>query len=217
MAQIEVRNLWKSYGTKTILRDVNFIAESGDIILIRGPSGIGKTTFLNMLSGIDLPDKGEVIVDGVDITKMDENERAKLRLEKMGIIFQTSNLIDDLNVVENIALPLKLAGKKWRDRVNELLKYFGIERLKYSFPNSISGGEQQRVAIARAVANNPEILVADEPTSNLDDENTENIVRLIKRINEDMEVTVIIATHDPRISHLGKRSYFMEGGTLHEG
>ncbi len=217
MAQIEVRNLWKSYGTKTILRDVNFSAESGDIILIRGPSGIGKTTFLNMLSGIDLPDKGEVIVDGVDITKMDENERAKLRLEKMGIIFQTSNLIDDLNVVENIALPLKLAGKKWRDRVNELLKYFGIEHLKYSFPNSISGGEQQRVAIARAVANNPEILVADEPTSNLDDENTENIVRLIKRINEDMGVTVIIATHDPRISHLGKRSYFMEGGTLHEG
>ena len=217
MAHIEVVDVWKSYGTKEILKGISLRVDRGDVVLIRGPSGIGKSTFLNLLSGIDLPDKGEIWVDGVDITKMSENERARFRLEKVGLVFQNSNLIEDLNVVENIALPLKLAGKKWRDKVNELLKYFNIEHLKYSFPPSLSGGEQQRVAIARAMANDPEIIIADEPTSNLDDENTENIVNLIKRVNEEMGVTVVIATHDPRIAHIGKKSYFMEEGKLHEG
>ncbi len=217
MFQVEVKNVWKSYGTRDVLLGIDLNVERGDVILIKGASGIGKTTLLNIISGIDLPDKGEVLIDGIDITKLNENERAKLRLEKMGLIFQSSNLIDDLNVVENIALPLKLAGKKWRDRVNELLKYFGIEDVKYSFPASLSGGEQQRVAIARAIANNPEIIVADEPTSNLDDDNTENIVELIKRINEEMGVTVIIATHDPRIERLGKKRYTMREGKLYEG
>ncbi len=185
--------------------------------MIRGPSGIGKTTFLNILSGIDLPDKGKVIIDSKDITKMNENERAKFRLNKIGVIFQSMNLIEDLSVIENIALPLKLAGKEWKKRVNELLKYMNIEDIKHSFPTALSGGEMQRVAIARAIANEPEILIADEPTSNLDDENTENIVNLLKKINKEMNMSIIIATHDPRMENLEGKKYFMKEGKLYEG
>jgi len=217
VVHISARNIWKTYGTRKVLKGVNLNVKRGNIVIIRGPSGIGKTTLLNILTGIDLPDKGEVLIDDENIVKMDENQRAKLRLNKIGLIFQTANLIDDLNVIENIALPLKLAGKKWKKRVDELLKYLKIEDVKYSFPTSLSGGEMQRVAIARALANEPEILVADEPTSNLDDENTENIVNLLKRINSDMGVTIIIATHDPRIDTLNAKRYTMKEGVLYEG
>ncbi len=188
----------------------------GDIVSIQGPSGIGKTTLLNIISGLDLPDEGNVMIDDIEITSLDENKRARFRLERMGLIFQSANLIDDLNVMENIALPLKLAGRKWKERVEELLRYFGIEDKRYAFPSSLSGGEMQRVAIARALANEPELLIADEPTSNLDDENTANIVEMFKRINVEMEVTIIIATHDPRLEDLKARKYIMKEGRLYE-
>ena len=214
---LQALNIHKHYGKKPVLQGASLNVERGDIVIIKGPSGIGKTTFLNILSGIDLPDKGEVLIDSKDITKMNENERAKFRLKKIGLIFQSINLIDDLSVVENIALPLKLAGKDWKKRVNELLEYLKIEDIKHSFPSELSGGEQQRVAIARAIANEPEILIADEPTSNLDDKNTENIVNLLKKINEDMGVSIVIATHDPRMENLNARRYFMKEGKLYEG
>jgi len=214
---LQALNIHKHYGKKPVLQGASLNVERGDIVIIKGPSGIGKTTFLNILSGIDLPDKGEVLIDSKDITKMNENERAKFRLKKIGLIFQSINLIDDLSVVENIALPLKLAGKDWKKRVNELLEYLKIEDIKHSFPSELSGGEQQRVAIARAIANEPEILIADEPTSNLDDKNTENIVNLLKKINEDMGVSIVIATHDLRMENLNARRYFMKEGKLYEG
>jgi len=217
VSHLSVRNVWKTYGSRKILKGINLDVEKGGIVIIRGPSGIGKTTLLNIITGIDLPDRGEVLIDDENIVKMNENDRARLRLNKIGLIFQTANLIDDLNVIENIALPLKLAGKKWKERVNELLEYLKIEEVKYAFPSSLSGGEMQRVAIARALANEPEILVADEPTSNLDDENTENIVNLIKKINRDMNVTIIIATHDPRMEGLNAKKYVMKEGRLYEG
>ena len=202
MSQIEVKNVSKSFGKKKVLDSVSFDVDKGKILLIEGPSGIGKTTLLNIMAGIDHPDEGTVMIDGEDIFKMNEDKRAKFRLEKMGVIFQQMNLIEDLNVMENIALPLKLAGKKWKDRVDELLKYMKIENLKYEMPSSLSGGEMQRCAIARAIANDPEILIADEPTSNLDNENTKNISDLFMRINKEMGTTIIIATHDPRINHI---------------
>ncbi len=202
MSQIEVKNVSKSYGKKKVLDSVSFHVDKGKILLIEGRSGIGKTTLLNIIAGIDHPDEGTVMIDGEDIFKMNEDKRAKFRLEKIGIIFQQMNLIEDLNVMENIALPLKLAGKKWKERVDELLKYMKIENLKYEMPTSLSGGEMQRCAIARAIANDPEILIADEPTSNLDDENTKNISELFMRINKEMGTTIIIATHDPRINHI---------------
>ncbi len=217
VVHISVENVWKTYGTRKVLKGVDLSVDKGDIVIIRGPSGIGKTTLLNIITGIDLPDRGEVVIDDENIVEMGENERAKIRLNKIGIIFQTANLIDDLNVVENIALPLKLAGKRWKERVNELIEYLKIEDVKYAFPSSLSGGEMQRVAIARALANEPEILVADEPTSNLDDENTDNIVNLIKKINDDLNVTIIIATHDPRMEALNAKKYTIREGRLYEG
>ncbi len=202
MSHILVRNVSKTYGTKRVLDGVSFEVKRGEIVIVEGPSGIGKTTLLNIIAGIDHPDEGTVIIDDQDIFEMSEDARARFRLEKMGIIFQQMNLIEDLNVMENIALPLKLAGKRWKERVDELLKYMKIEDLRYEMPSSLSGGEMQRAAIARAIANNPEIILADEPTSNLDDENTKNIGDLFLRINREFGTTIIIATHDPRIDYV---------------
>ena len=216
MALLRAINIEKYYGTRRILKDVNLDVAQGEIILIEGSSGNGKTTFLNIISGVDLPDKGQVIFEDTDITKLSEDKRAKLRLENIGIVFQNSTLIDDLTVMENIALPLKLAGKKWKKRVEELIKYFNIEHIKHSFPNALSGGERQRVEIARALANKPKILIADEPTSNLDDTNALRVAQLILRIREELNATVVIASHDLRIKNLGDRKYILEMGVLHE-
>jgi len=199
---IEVRDVSKIYGKKTVLDSVSFEVEKGEVLIIEGPSGIGKTTLLNIIAGIDFPDKGTVVVDGVDIFELSEDARAKFRLANIGIVFQQMNLIEDLTVMENIALPLKLAGKNWKKRVDELLKYLKIEDLKHEMPPSLSGGEMQRCAIARALANDPRIILADEPTSNLDDDNTRNIGDLFLKINREMGTTLIIATHDPRINYV---------------
>jgi len=199
---IEVKEVTKIYGKKTVLDSVSFNVEKGEILIVEGPSGIGKTTLLNIIAGIDFPDKGTVIIDGVDIFQMSEDARAKFRLENIGIVFQQMNLIEDLTVMENIALPLKLAGKPWKKRVDELLHYLKIEDLKHEMPTSLSGGEMQRCAIARALANDPRIILADEPTSNLDDENTKNIGDLFIKINREMGTTILIATHDPRINYV---------------
>ena len=213
---IDIVNLVKKYGRKEVLNGINMSVNREDIVIIEGPSGIGKTTLLNLIAGIDIPTSGKVIIDGTNIFELSENKRAKFRLEKIGIVFQQMNLIEDLNVMENIALPLKLAGKKWKKRVDELLKYMKIEDLKYEMPTSLSGGEMQRAAIARAIANEPDIILADEPTSNLDDENTDNIGALFLKINKDLGTTVIIATHDPRIHHLGNRWFFIKEGKIYE-
>ncbi len=202
MSLIEVKEVTKIYGKKTVLDSVSFNVEKGEILIVEGPSGIGKTTLLNIIAGIDFPDKGTVIIDGVDIFQMSEDARAKFRLENIGIVFQQMNLIEDLTVMENIALPLKLAGKPWKKRVDELLHYLKIEDLKHEMPTSLSGGEMQRCAIARALANDPRIILADEPTSNLDDENTKNIGDLFIKINREMGTTILIATHDPRINYV---------------
>ena len=216
MPFIEVVNVVKEYGTKRILDGVSISLKRGDMAIVEGPSGIGKTTLLNIIAGIDIPTSGEVIIDETKIFDLSEDKRARFRLEKIGIVFQQMNLIDDLNVMENIALPLKLAGRRWKKRVEELLKYMKIEDLIYEMPHTLSGGEMQRCAIARALANEPEILIADEPTSNLDDDNTRNIADMILRINEEMGTTIIIATHDPRIHYLGKRRFVLEGGKIYE-
>ncbi len=214
---LSVSNVSKTYGSYMVLRRVNLNVDRGYIVMIKGQSGVGKTTLLNIISGLEIPDEGSVKIENIEITKLSENERAKFRLQRIGIIFQATNLIDDLTVMENVALPLKLAGKRWKERVEDLLEYFGIKEKMHSFPSSLSGGEMQRVAIARALANDPELLIADEPTSNLDDENTENIVELMKKINKELGVTIILATHDPRLEKLNARKYIMKEGSLYEG
>ncbi|WP_337954319.1 ABC transporter ATP-binding protein [Aciduliprofundum sp. MAR08-339] len=217
MVYLNVSNVSKTYGSYMVLRRVNLNVDRGYIVMIKGQSGVGKTTLLNIISGLEIPDEGSVKIENIEITKLSENERAKFRLQRIGIIFQSTNLIDDLTVMENVALPLKLAGKRWKERVEDLLEYFGIKEKMHSFPSSLSGGEMQRVAIARALANDPELLIADEPTSNLDDENTENIVELMKKINKELGVTIILATHDPRLEKLNARKYIMKEGSLYEG
>nr|AAZ32446.1 ABC transporter [uncultured euryarchaeote Alv-FOS1] len=216
MAFIEVQDISKTFGTRKVLDRASMAVKRGDIVLVEGPSGIGKSTLLHIIAGIDEPNAGTVIIDDTNIFSLNEDRRAKFRLEKMGIIFQQMNLIDDLTVEENIALPLKLAGKKWRKRVDELVEYLKIEEVRHSLPSSISGGELQRCAIARALANEPEILIADEPTSNLDNQNTENIGKLFLKINSEMNVTLIIATHDPRIEFIGGRRFELREGRINE-
>jgi len=216
VSYLKALNIQKFYGSRKILSNLSFTVEKGEVVIIEGPSGAGKTTLLNIISGIDLPDGGRVLLDGMNITRMSEDERARVRLKKIGIIFQSSALIEDLNVMENIALPLKLAGRKWKERVFDLLKYFGIEHLKYSYPESLSGGEKQRVEIARALANEPEILIADEPTSNLDDDNARNLVALLRKINRETGTSIIIATHDVRLKNLEGKRYLLKEGRLYE-
>ncbi len=217
MALVEVREVSKTFGKRKVIDSISFDVDKKSILLIEGPSGSGKSTLLHIIAGIDSPDSGTVLIDGKDIFALTEDKRAKFRLKKIGIIFQNFNLIEDLNVMENIALPLKLAGKRWKDRVEELLKYLNIEHLKYEMPNSLSGGEMQRCAIARALANEPEIIIADEPTSNLDDENTNNISSLFKKINSELGTTMIIATHDPRIINMGTNVLHLHKEAFNEG
>jgi len=216
VSYLEAINIHKTYGTRKILNGVNFRASGGETVIIQGPSGAGKTTLLNIISGIDLPDKGKVSLNGINIVRMDEDKRAKLRLENIGLVFQESTLIEDLNILENIALPLKLAGKRWKEKVTELVRYLGIEKLKYEYPHSLSRGEKQRVEIARALANDPQILILDEPTSNLDDLNAFKVMELLQKIREDMGTLIIIATHDVRITNIGDKHYFLKEGKLYE-
>ncbi len=211
---IEVKEIVKKYGDKTVLDKISLSVERGEIVLIEGESGVGKTTLLNIISGIDLPDEGSVFIDGKNIVKMSEDERAKLRLNMIGIIFQTYNLIEELNVEENIALPLRLAGKKWKEKVEELMEFLDISDLKGKRINMLSGGERQRVAIARALANDPRIILADEPTSNLDDRNTERVIEIFRRIREKYNATIVIASHDPRIVKFIDKKYLLENGKL---
>jgi len=211
---IEVKEIVKKYGDKTVLQKLSLSVERGEIVLIEGESGVGKTTLLNIISGIDLPDEGSVVIDGKNIVKMSEDERAKLRLNMIGIIFQTYNLIEELNVEENIALPLRLAGKKWKEKVEELMEFLDISDLKGKRINMLSGGERQRVAIARALANDPRIILADEPTSNLDDRNTERVIEIFRRIREKYNATIVIASHDPRIVKFIDKKYLLENGKL---
>ncbi len=216
MAFIELRKISKSFGSRKVLDEADMTIKKGEIVLLEGPSGIGKSTLLHILSGVEIPDSGEVMIDGKNLFEMSEDARARFRLEHIGIIFQQMNLIDDLTVEENIALPLKLARKKWKNRVEELIQFFKIEDVRHSMPAELSGGELQRCAVARALANEPEILIADEPTSNLDNENTENIGKMFLKINEEMKVTIIVATHDPRIEFIGKRKLLLQEGKVHE-
>ncbi len=211
---IEVKEIVKKYGDKTVLQKLSLSVEKGEIVLIEGDSGVGKTTLLNIISGIDLPDEGSVVIEGKNIVKMSEDERAKLRLNMIGIIFQTYNLIEELNVEENIALPLRLAGKKWKEKVEELMEFLDISDLRSKRINMLSGGERQRVAIARALANDPRIILADEPTSNLDDRNTERVIETLRRIREKYNATIVIASHDPRIVKFIDKKYLLENGKL---
>src|ERR1044071_275229 len=184
-----------------VLKDVSFEIPQGALVSIVGPSGSGKTTLLGLLAGLDTPSHGHVLYDTVDITKLDEDARARLRGERVGFIFQSFQLIPTLTALENVQVPLELRGDaNAAARARALLERVGLGDRLHHFPTQLSGGEQQRVAIARAFVNAPRILFADEPTGNLDSETGAKIVQLIEELNKSSGSTVIIVTHDPSLA-----------------
>ena len=220
MAIIQFIDVYKSYrnGTTpvTALEGVNLSFEAGDFVTIMGPSGGGKTTLLNLLAGLDLPDHGQIILQGRKISDLSDHDLTLLRRKEIGFVFQFFNLMPTLTVQENVELPLLLAhsSKTEGSRVKTLLEYVGLWNRAQSFPAELSGGEMQRVAIARALVHQPVILLADEPTGNLDSENGQRIIELMKRAATDFNTTVILVTHNPKIAECGNKHYEIRDGKL---
>ncbi|MBR6404456.1 MAG: ABC transporter ATP-binding protein [Eubacterium sp.] len=219
MKILEIKNLCKVYGkgeTKVeALKNVSFDVEQGEFIAIVGPSGSGKSTLLHILGGVDTPTSGEAIIAGTDISKLDQTKLAIFRRRQIGLIYQFYNLIPILNVEENMTLPILLDGKKPDKKLlKDLVEKLGLkERLKH-LPNQLSGGQQQRVSIGRALMNHPALLLADEPTGNLDTENSKEIISLLRKFNRESNQTVIIITHDDRIALSADRVITIEDGKI---
>ncbi len=218
---LAARDLTKEYQSGTsalaVLRDVTFDIPQGTFVSIVGPSGSGKTTLLGLLAGLDLPSRGTVTLDGADLTRLDEDARAKLRGEKVGFIFQSFQLIPTLTAAENVQVPLELRGDAdAAARALDLLTRVGLGDRTDHFPNQLSGGEQQRVAIARAFANRPRILFADEPTGNLDGSTGARIVELLDELNRESGATVVIVTHDLTLAEHAQRVIRLKDGVVVE-
>ena len=200
----------------TALEAVNLSLHAGDFVTIMGPSGGGKTTLLNLLAGLDLPDKGQIILNGRKVSDLSDHDLTLLRRKEIGIVFQFFNLMPTLTVMENVELPLLLAHSSRTDgqRIKTLLNYVGLWHRADSFPAELSGGEMQRVAIARALVHQPAILLADEPTGNLDSENGMKILDLMKQASTDFQTTVILVTHNPQVAKIGNRHLEIRDGKL---
>lgn len=219
MKILEVTNLSKTYGTGETqvkaLDNVSLSVESGEFVAIIGPSGSGKSTLLHILGGVDVPTSGSVVINGVDISNLDETALAIFRRRQIGLIYQFYNLIPILTVKENLTLPLLLDGRKPDERVvDDLLKTLGLTERVNHLPTQLSGGQQQRVSIGRALINNPALMLADEPTGNLDSENSREIVSLLRKFNKENNQTVIIITHDERIAMSADRVISIEDGKI---
>ena len=214
-AVLAARDIWKSYdGRSDVLRGVALEVSAGEAIVIRGANGSGKTTLLSILGGLDVPTKGSVILGGREISRLRESELSKVRLHEVGFVFQTHNLIDDLTVEENVALPLRLARKPADARVTALLAAFGLTRLATRRPKEISVGEAQRVAVARALANGPKVLLADEPTAALDTKGTAAVLDAFQLARTSYRAALVVATHDAELKGLAALSYRLEEGEL---
>ena len=214
-------NLQKEYpsgaGTLAVLKQVSFTIPQGSLVAIVGPSGSGKTTLLGLLAGLDVPSSGTVSLDGVELNRLTEDQRAQLRGEKVGFIFQTFQLIPTLTALENVQVPLELRGEAGStERATTLLERVGLADRMDHFPTQLSGGEQQRVAIARAFANAPKILFADEPTGNLDGVTGAKIVELLEQLNQSSGSTVVIVTHDMTLAERAGRLIRLRDGAVVE-
>lgn len=219
MKILETKNLSKTYGKGDTmvkaLDNVSFSVNKGEFVAIVGPSGSGKSTLLHILGGVDVPTSGEVIIDNTDISKLDETALAIFRRRQIGLIYQFYNLIPILTVQENMELPILLDGKKPdKKQVESLVKQLGLEHRLTHLPNQLSGGQQQRVSIGRALLNHPALLLADEPTGNLDSENSKEIISLLRHFNREYNQTVIIITHDERIALAADRVIAIEDGKI---
>jgi putative ABC transport system ATP-binding protein len=220
---IRVDNIHKSYlmGKEAVpaLRGVTIDVERGEMLCLMGPSGSGKTTLLNLLGGLDEPGRGHIMIDGENVISMKEEQVARLRLRKLGFIFQTFNLLSNFTAFENVEAPMVLAGqlkrKERKARVTKLLEQVGLADRMDHYPSELSGGQQQRVAIARALANDPPIIIGDEMTGDLDSETGFEVMRLIRRLNQEQGKTIIFVTHDPRMAEFADRTIHMFDGVIH--
>jgi putative ABC transport system ATP-binding protein len=218
-----VNNVDKTYdgGGRAVnaLRGVTFSAEAGDFIALTGPSGCGKSTLLHILGGIDRPTRGRVLLDGVELVSLSEEDLARLRRKKIGFVFQFFNLLPTLTVAENVALPLMLDGisnSSASERTDEMLQRVELSSRAAHYPAELSGGEMQRAALARAVVTRPNLILADEPTGNLDSENGIQVMNLLAELNRELRLTVILATHSPEAVQYAARSLHMRDGVIEE-
>ena len=219
MEILKVENLCKQYGKGenkvTALDNVSFTVNKGEFVAIVGASGSGKSTLLHLIGGVDRPTSGKVFIDGKDIYKFNDDELAIFRRRQVGLIYQFYNLIPILNVEENITLPLKLDNRNIdKKRLDELIKVLGLEERRTHLPNELSGGQQQRTSIGRAMITNPAIILADEPTGNLDSKASDEIVALLKKSNKDYKQTIIMITHNLEIAKVADRIIKIEDGKI---
>ena len=219
MEILRVENLCKEYGkgqTKVkALDNVSFSVEKGEFVAIVGASGSGKSTLLHLLGGVDRPNSGKVFIEGKDIYKLNDDELAIFRRRQVGLIYQFYNLIPILNVEENITLPLSLDGRKVDEkRLEELINLLGLSGRRTHLPNELSGGQQQKTSIGRAMITNPAIILADEPTGNLDSKSSDEVVTLLKKSNKDYKQTIIMITHNLEIAKVADRIITIEDGKI---
>ena len=216
---LSARNLKKTFqdgdNTLQVLKGVNFDLDKGDILTIKGASGSGKSTLLSLLGTLDKPDSGEIIINNNNLKTI--NNYDSIRNKHIGFVFQFHNLIAELNIIENVTIPTLIAGKNNdTDYINKLFEYFNLSNRKKSFPLDLSGGEKQRVSVMRAIINKPSIIIADEPTGNLDEKNAMKMIELFKNLNADFNLTFIIATHDEKVFRIGDKKMNLSNGTLKE-
>jgi len=218
---LEINNLVKNYGGRGflthVLKGIHLTIYKNDFIAIMGPSGSGKTTLLNILSTIDQPTQGSVILDGVDITKIKNKELSKIRRDKIGFIFQDYNLLDTMTLQDNIALPLSLNGQSSKMCIRkslELATLFGLKEHLRKYPYQLSGGQKQRGATCRALITNPEIIFADEPTGALDSKSSRDLLECLKKVNEEEQATILMVTHDALSASYAKDVYFLSDGMI---
>lgn len=219
MKILEVKNLCKNYGKGSTLvkalDDISFSIDEGDFVAIVGASGSGKSTLLHILGAVDKPTSGKVIIGDIDVFKQKDDALAVFRRRKVGLIYQFYNLIPILNVIENISLPLELDGRKPDKKdLNEMIELLGLENRQSHLPSQLSGGEQQRVSIGRALITRPSLILADEPTGNLDSKASEEIVNLLKKTNKKYNQTIIMITHNLEIAKMTDRIITIEDGRI---
>lgn len=213
----KVYDAFKSAQAVKALNDMSFKVEDGEFLGVMGPSGSGKTTLLNILAGIDKATSGQVFIGEKDILTMKKDDMAIFRRNNIGFIFQEFNLLDSLTVKENIGFPLtldRIKPKVIEDKVNDLIEYFDLKKVENSYPYNISGGQKQRTAEARALIKDPKIILADEPTGNLDSKSSTNIMESFKKINEEKKSTIVMVTHDPFAASFCKRIVFIKDGAI---
>ncbi|HEY9624814.1 MAG TPA: ABC transporter ATP-binding protein [Crinalium sp.] len=218
---VKVTDCWKIYklGSEIVraLKGVSVTLKHGEFVCLMGPSGSGKTTLLHLIAGLDRITKGDIAIDGISLTRLPENQLSALRHDKIGFIFQSYNLIPVLSAVENVELPLLFSAanpKKLRQRAIQLLQKVGLGDRLYHKPSQLSGGQQQRVSIARSLISNPSIIVADEPTANLDQKTGKEILELLCELNSNFGVTILVSTHDPNVAECGTRVIHLADGQI---